>query len=291
MRWSSIRRTLGVAAAFAIAVNGASAQGRAEQVVPLELVQTLLDGGPFDDGPAPRVLVGSLPEITSRVLTVPTGARIIGSIVYPQSTRSALAFAAPADSVRAMMEQSLAAGGWKKLDLPQRGGFSAGGLAQARRPYCLGDSATVTLGVKPNPDGGTYLTITHMRDREHSMCGRERPQYRERRESLIPTLLPPADAQSRGSSSGGSTNSWDAHTHLRTTASIEELLEHYDAQLRAAGWQPGTTATDGSLMLRTYRLTDEEGVHWNGLFTVSGEPGASHRFLSVLAIRAEDDRP
>ena len=290
MRWSNIRRTLGVMAALAVAANGASAQGRAEQVVPLELVQTLLDGGPFDDGPPPRVLVGSIPEITSEVLTVPGGARIIGSIVYAQSTRSALAFAVPADSVRAMMEQSLVARGWKKLELPQRGGFSASGFTQVR-PYCLGDSATVSLGVKPNPDGGTYLTITHLRNRERSMCGREQPQFREMRESLIPTLLPPANAQSRGSSSGGSSRSWDAHTHLRTTASIEELLEHYDAQLRAAGWQPGVTAADGTLMVRTYRLMDEKGARWNGLFTVGGEPGGAHRFLSVLATSAEVDRP
>ena len=290
MRWNSIRRILGAALTIVMAVNGASAQGRAEQVVPLELVQTLVVSGPFDDGPAPRVLVGAIPEVTTQAVPVPAAARVIGSIAYPQSTRSALAFAASPDSVLRMMERNLLAAGWDKFEPPQRSGFSFGGPGNALQ-FCMGDSAAVSLGVSANADGGTYLTIGHLRNHEYSMCRMQPPPDRDRRESLIPTLLPPDGVRSRGGGSGGSSNSWDAHTHLLTTASIEALLEHYDAQLRAAGWQPGTSAADGALVLRTYRLTDGDGAQWNGLFTVSGEQGASHRFLSVLAIRAEDDRP
>ena len=290
MRWSSIRRMLGTATALAVAVNGASAQGRAEQVVPLELVQTLVVSGPFDDDAAVSVLVGSIPEITARVVQLPASARIIGSLVYPQSTRSAVAFAASADSVLRMMEQSLVGAGWEKFEPPRRRGFNSNVYGSGSQ-FCMGDSAAVSLSVRPNPDSGTYLTIGHLRNHEYSVCRMEPPPLPERHESLIPTLLPPAGARSRGGGSGGGGDHWNAHTQLQTTASIAELLEHYDAQLRAAGWQPGTSAADGPLVLQTYRLTDDEGTRWNGLFTVSGEPGASHRFLSVLATRAEVDRP
>ena len=291
MRWSNIRRMLGTATALATAVNGASAQGRAEQVVPLELVQTLVVSGPFDDDAAARVLVGSIPEVTARVVPLPATARIIGSLVYSHSTRSAVAFAASADSVLRMMEQSLVGAGWEKFEPPRHRGFNSnvyGGGSQ----FCMGDSAAVSLSVRPNAEGGTYLTIGHLLNHEYSVCRMEPPPLPERHESLIPTLLPPAGARSRGGGSGGGGGDhWHAHTQLQTTASIEELLEHYGAQLRAAGWQPGTSAADGALVLQTYRLTDDEGAQWNGLFTVSGEPGASHRFLSVLATRAEVDRP
>ena len=286
----SIRRTLGAALAVAVAVNSASAQGRAEQVVPMELVRTLVAGGSLDGGVTPRVLVGRIPEITTDVVPVPAAARIIGSIVYPLSTRSALAFAAPPDSVRRMMERELRAAGWEKFEPQQRSGFGSTSFDDALR-FCMGDSATASLVVRPNDEGGTYLVVSHMRNRDYSMCRMQPPAYRERPESPIPTLLAPDGVRSRGGGTGGGTGSWHAHTQLETTTSIETLLAHYDAQLRAAGWHPGTSAVDGGLVLRTYRLTDAEGVHWNGLFTVSGEPGASHRFLSVLAIRAEDDRP
>ena len=290
MTWSRIRRLPAAIVAVVVCATGASAQGRAQQVVPLELVQVLVIGYPYGpDTAGPRVLVGGMPEATASAVPIPVAARIVGSFVFGQMTRSALALAAEPDSVRGMMERSLIAAGWEKFRPPhQQSGFSMriGDLLQ----FCMGDTTTLNLDVRAKPDGGSYLIITHSTDRDHSICSMERQPYPERRQSVIPALVAPAGAQQTSSGMGGGSDSWDAHTRVRTSAGADELLAHYDAQLRAAGWQPLATVADTGLIVRTYRVIDDDGAAWNAIFTVSAPAADGDRFLSVLALRAEPTR-
>lgn len=291
MKWIRLRRLPAAVAGVCVCTTGVSAQGRAQQVVPLELVQALVIGFPFSmDTMGPRVVVGGVPAVTANAVPLPADARIVGSFVFPSTTRSALALEAEPDSVRGMMERRLLAEGWEKFQPPQqRSGFATRGLSDVLQ-FCKGALMSVNLDVRKNPDSGSYLIVTHRHDQRFSMCQAEREAFERRRESVIPALLPPDDAQPTGSGSGGSSDSWDAHTRLRTSASADELLAHYDVQLRAAGWQPLATVADTGLVVRTYRLTDDDGADWDAIFTVSAPAAETNRFLSVLALRTQPTR-
>ena len=258
----------------------AQQQQAAQQMVPLELMETLslnIYGGDED----PAILVGALPPGLAEAVPVPENARIIGSIAHANSSRSSLALPGEPETVRRDLEARFIAAGWEKFEPPEYGGF----VNRAMPPglvFCMG-SMSVSAGAVENPRGGTYVVMMHMPRQGTSMCDREERYMPDRRSrTLVPSLRAPPGARiAGGSSGGGGGDHWRASARLETDRAIGELADHYDAQLREHRWTPLERVVAEAVALHTYRLFDEDGREWYGMLTVAAPSADAQRVLAV----------
>lgn len=257
----------------------ADAQTPEPEMVPLELVQVLSRGGS-----APEVLVGRLPEATARLLPLPEDSRVIGSLVHGPFSASAIADPGSPATVQAEWVARLLEAGWTRFERPSRGGFESG--IDMGLQFCRGDSTSVSLGIYPNPRGGSYVHVSHPRTHRYSICATRSRQDRGM-ESPIPSLEPPAGSVHMRSGSGGSDDEWDAHTRIDSDLPVDELVAHYATQLREHGWEPlGRTSGQG-VATALFRVPDPEGDAWHAVLIGSTPSADADRFLFLRLIRME----
>lgn len=263
----------------------ALAQTSAEETVPLEFVQ-VLSGAPFGTSGTPGVLVGRLPDRTAAVLPLPADARIVGSLVSPPYSVSALAVPGDRGAVRDDWTERLLETGWTRYEHPSRGGFESSPVEGLQ--FCMGDSVTLNLGVRENPRGGSYVTVMHPSASRYSICEqRERSGFMRERESLIPSLAPPAGAIAVGSGSGGGSDEWHARARIDTDLTVDQLVDHYGSQLREAGWDAQSRTAAPGVAVESYTVTDPEGAAWHGVLVASTPGGESDREAFLRLTRVE----
>lgn len=262
----------------------AAAQASAEETVPLEFVE-VLSRSPF--GPAlPEVMVGRIPDQTARVLPLPDDGRIIGSLVYPGHSMSAVAVPGSQGTVRDDWTERLLETGWTRYEHPSRGGFESSPAEGLQ--FCMGDSVTLNLGVMKNPRGGSYVTVMHPTGSRYSVCQqRERSGFMREQESLIPSLAPPAGAIALGSGFGGGGDERHARARIDTDLTVDELVDHYGSQLREAGWDSRSRTGAPGVAVETFRVTDPEGAAWHGVLIASTPDGESDREALLTLTRVE----
>jgi hypothetical protein len=262
----------------------ASAQTPAREVVPLEFVEALSQF-PFGPGVTPEVLVGRIPEATASVLSLPADSRIVGSLVYPSLTLSAIAVSGTPGAVRDTWVERLLDTGWTRYEQRPRGGFESNPAEGLQ--FCMGDSVMVNLGVSETPRGGSYLIIMHPTDHRYSICqSRERANMRVQ-ESPIPSLAPPSGSVSLGGGSGGGSDSWDSRARIRTDLTVDALVDHYGSQLREHGWKLQERTSGPGIVAEVFQVTDPEGTAWHGVLVASTPSAESDRFLSLRLTRVE----
>ena len=118
--------------------------------------------------------------------------------------------------------------------------------------------------------GTTYLRVAYQ-DAEHTPCDPGLPSFAERpriRLDFLPPLLPPDGATARGAGSSVSDGMVESSTPIETSRPVAEVVEHFAAQLVAAGWTPSGGTAGGDVEVRRYRLPDDEGHPWVGVLAV-----------------------
>lgn len=276
-------------AGFLVAAGTLRAQAVNPPMVPLELVQTLAFT-PFADAASPDVLVGRLPDDIADVVAVPADGRIIGSLVFRHNAVSAVAVPGPEQAMLDSTKARLMAAGWTKYDPPQQRGFASN--RYMRTTYCLGDTLSLNMRGGRDPDGGRSVLFVSASSRTASICRTQQPATSRRTAgpSLIPSLTPPEGSMASGSGAGSGSGEEYARARVRTDLSAAQLIEHYDAQLQAAGWTLIQRLTADDAAVATYRVTDPEGAAWQGVLTAatpSAESATSPRFLSLRVLRLE----
>lgn len=197
-------RTTGATAGFAGALlvlaftaGPAASQDPGQQMVPLELAQTLSAMG---GDSLPEVLVGRLPDPLAGLLPQPSGAGVIGGLIHPDRTLSAVAFPGAPVAVREDVRERLLAAGWSPNERPPP--------RRVRGPR--GPRSAVLHGrhgvIEPPRDREPpwrQLRACPVADRSVAGC-READRYRPwTRESLIPSLPAPNGSTMRGGAGGG----------------------------------------------------------------------------------------
>lgn len=268
----------------------AAAQTAQQEMVPLELVQTLMSG-PFGQRTAPDVLVGRLPEALASRLTLPQESRVVGSVASQGHSASAIAVPSTPASARDAFAANLAAAGWRRMEPPERSGFQSNDYDPSLT-FCQGDSVWLNVGTLPNPRGGSYVILTHRVSRDLSPC--RLPEVRgfvRMRASPIPSLAPPAESITRGHGSGGGGDMWETRARIRTRLGVGELLDHYGAQLRQHGWTPLERTAADALAAESFRVTAGDGVVWHGVLVATMPAPDAERFISLRLTRADRRLP
>lgn len=291
MKTSQIAPFLTPLAGILLAVGPLLAQATNPPMVPLEMVRTLTLTPFAEPGNPPDVLVGRLPDRIEDVVPLPAGGRTIGSLVYRHHSVSAVAVPGPARALLDTVAARLIAGGWKKYEARRTHGFESSG--NIRPTYCLGDSLSLYTSTARNPNESQYVLFVSAEGGAAYICrDLEGAPSRQpwRGPELIPSLTPPEGASTSGGGTGGGSDEESARARMRTDLTTTQLLDHYDAQLQAAGWTLVQRVAADDAALATYRVTDSKGALWYGVLTATTPAptsATSPRFLSLRLLRVE----
>lgn len=277
------RLLFGILATLVGTLPTTSARGQETnpEMVPLEVVRTLafdLVSGDAD----PDVLVGKLPERLERAVPLSDDARVIGSLVFPRLTVSAIEVSGDPGAIRDDWRRRLAEAGWTRPPPRSRGGFIQNRVED--QVFCFGDDIVLSLAIEQRSGGQQYVRIMELSPPMSSSCNRRENLTVGPPETLIPPLTPPDGSVTDGNHSGGGSSGWNAETRIQTRLSTSELLDHYSEQLRKSGWELADHTATGGFGGDTFRVTNGDGSSWLGLFLVSRLPDVERYLLSVQAV-------
>lgn len=266
--------------------RAALAQPADDPVLLRELLERLLSPSFAPPGFEPQrvqVVLGGAPDGLPFTLPVPSGGRVIGSVVRTggkgfgptEDSRSIeVVIDAPGATAElaAFFEDAMGAQGWT-LPADQPMG-PVGGFQPSPSPrsllFCQGDSrffVSVNIFGRVNAPADVRVMVN---EEEFSPCRTsprpgpiERPPF-----DIIPRLDPPPGVQLFSTGGGGGPNTFAYDATADTALSVADLEAHYARQLEAAGW----TRRDGEA---------GETLAWS-TWTVPGE-GDRRGFLYALA--------
>lgn len=280
-------RTLPLAGLLlALAALPAAAQPR-DEMVPRELVMTLLGSSGSSSGP--QLLVGQLPADFPAAL-VPAGARVVGSLVRRGEQTVVFTLPQPRSETAASYRRTLESAGWTlpATEMMEPRGFMPSRMGTAGPPsyYCQGERV-LYFSTFPREGGGSYLRLD-FRSAEHSPCSRQMAQRMviSYHDFPLPALYAPENAEFRGGgSSSGGEDYRETGTRLGTSMAPAELVAHYAAQLREAGWTPAGSSAGEGVALQTFVRRDESGQSWHAVLSAVALPGSDKRDLSLRVTR------
>ncbi|HEX8691770.1 MAG TPA: hypothetical protein VF746_05085 [Longimicrobium sp.] len=268
------------------AVPAAAQQG---EMVPRELVMTLLGSSGSSSGP--QLLVGRLPADFPAALA-PADARVVGSLVRRTEQTVVFALPQPRPEAAAAYRRTVEGAGWTSppsAGMVERQGFLAPSMGTAGPPavFCQGERV-LHFSTLPREGGGSYLRLDLNSTSEYSPCSREAAQHMEsfQREFPIPALHAPENVEfSGGSMSSGGPDFREVGVRLTTPMAPAELAAHYAAQLRQAGWTPSGNGAGEGVALQTFLRRDASGQGWHAVLSAIALPGSDRRDLSLRVSR------
>jgi hypothetical protein len=259
--------------------------------VPIEFVE-LLAISPFGgmEAGGARVLVGRLPEDLPEIVRSGSGRRVVGSMVYPLMSISALV--APGN--RAALEREwghrLSEAGWRSQQPPMesRGGFLAPATDDMidLKQLCAPDnSAMLAISAAPRGADSVVVTMVRARGMMASACGAGAMRVGMQRQDLeLPILTPPEGVTLGRSGTGSGGGEPNSYARARTGLPPTTLLEHYAAQMAAAGWVPGTAVVGDDVAAQTFSRSSQPGSRpANAVLTATRlSPGEVDLHLRVM---------
>ena len=244
-------------------------------------------------GETTEIIPGQVAEQLDEIGWFPEGSRVLGSIVFNDTTSSAYAIApgAPAQVDRFVAER-FGAAGWRSPERGEQRGFVRS-IQIESRIYCEPDGrfAQVTLSEKTD---GTLVRIT-LNTGEHGACNRQAAapsglvgawftygsSGNELRQRLPVLTTPAGSALSTG---GGSVGSRSAYTmvKLRTDLTVREILSQVRTDLFAAGWEIETEADAIDSATGLWKRDFEDGLRCVGLLSIIRMESGSYEVMFHL---------
>ena len=254
----------------------------------------------------PELYVGELPEGMSFEITMPEGVSLVGSLArhsWPrgQEVVVVLDSNSAAEEAREAFQAALAEAGWEKRQNEWREGGFERSIPGDPELYCKGERGpALFLTTNEVPLGGED-SPTDVRLRVFAGEGRNSPCFRRGRhgpfqeEVIIPALKPPPGARELQGGGGGGYRGLEgasSNTTLRTNLGVQQLMQHYAAQLEEAGWtrEDGTADDEDENCSYEYYSFTDEGEDWKALFSIlrlPGEPGEEKSYLLQVHAQLE----
>lgn len=219
------------------------------------------------------VYVDSIPDDLPYGLPVPDDVNIIGSMTgvwaeYVLVFKTELS----EESVHEYYRKILLEQGWLDENMEMLlGGFVEGPSQYGM--YCYGDEAALGINALRFPDGQTTVQLNLDIEPEYN-CNSVGNGYGFGFESLIPQLVTPAGASLQRGGAGSSDRDAEVTAYLKTALSPIELIEFYNQQLEAAGWEMKNNTFaqaddgEGGAAWSLWALEDDDGNSWQGSLMV-----------------------
>ncbi|WP_027892827.1 hypothetical protein [Calidithermus chliarophilus] len=238
-------------------------------------------------GPGTEVrLLDRLPQGLPAVVPLPQG-HLFGGYVQA-GTGLQLVFDVPRSPSEFHAEYLalLEINGWEAALLP-RGGFVglAGGLPSLW--VHAAESLQLQLQVGPTGQGSDVRLSLSSVDAEHVERMLQGANHPNLLRSLLPTLVAPAGVRMSTRGGGGGGDFASSQAELTGAVIPGAVLEHFNAQLREAGWR--LLHSEGEAPL-AYSLWELPKVPWRGTLTLQAMAEAAY-LADLCAYRPRKARP
>lgn len=203
----------------------------------------------------PEVLPVTLQDPVKVLATVRLnygGSSVVSYRVFARAEQSSL-------DARETLLNMLEAGGWKgQPSTPTPFGFQGNQVPGYLNMYREGQTHYVLNATFMERNGGADIEMNLNVISAAQLAQLKRtPSYLPR--SSLPALKVFPGSQSKATYPSGHPNGSLSSVWVKTQASAGEVLSHYSAQLKAAGWKAVTDTTSGPLRVVTYTLKDLNG--------------------------------
>lgn len=244
-----------------------------------------------DTPPPPELFVGRIPTPFPADLPIPEGARVIGGIARGDwAAELAVDVTQSPDDAIAFVEAKLTAAGWQTPTLA----YEAGGFVVApyrTKTFCLSeDGPAIFVTARKLATGTTDLrymlqTFKDQPSNVYTACKQPPSPYIWPME--LPALVKPEGAKQFSMGGGGTENTYSQAVSIETELSVQALREHYDAQLREAGWQAQERGGDNRAAGSTWTFTDRRGQPQQGmLFVLQQDASKPEKFVYLQVTRS-----
>ena len=229
------------------------------------------------------VYIGSTPNDVPYELPVPEGPRVIGSItgnwvdyilIFESSQTP--------EAVHEFYAQALQDKGWQEPSRNPGGGFTSG--SDSYEWYCYGENeAFLTVETQPASVQGTGIRLSLDLSPDSFVCSAE-PNTGANYVNLIPQLNAPRGVTTQGGSAGSSDRDAAISANLRGNISAAELVEFYNEQLVAAGWEMQSEDQGDGAAWSNWTFQDEQGADWIGALMVVEVSAESNALFATVTI-------
>jgi hypothetical protein len=244
--------------------------------VPVALVNGLF----FDGFSTGEIVVGKLPGGFPANFPVIPGSTVLGgmSSVYGaelgnpnKSLIGVLQTSASPESVAAFLQRELTKAGWTQPVGPNQGGGFDGSNAFNYLPWCS-DSAFMNLQPRKLENSTLIrVMVNTVQPGFGGPCGS--PITTAPTLKPLPKLTAPAGVVLKANGSGGYGDFATSNASARTTVSVSDLLNHFDAQLVAAGWKQTKLAAGPVGARASYDVSLDGKIVPASLLIISPEDG------------------
>lgn len=245
----------------------------------------------------PEVVVGRLPENFPADLLLPGNTEVLGGLRYvggtvmrgPQASVVAI-IRSNDEAVITSMQAAWERAGWNTpREMDRQGGFLQEILPRSR--FFCRDSSYVNVAVWPRRAGGRYLRID-LSTMQMTPCQRmvmRNPELESGREPF-PALRAPQGAISIDASMSGSQFAREASARLETDMTPVQLIAHYGAQLKAAGWTLRETASVPKIAMQIAEKRNSRGNVETGILSAIAVESPRLRDVLFRIIWVDTDR-
>lgn len=231
----------------------------------------------------------SLPIQLDPRLTVVASVRSSFDNGHNVQNRILLTTTLPAEQAFAVLQQSLAATGWKaRPDYGSLFGFASAQTVRNAEFYREGTPDFVLNAALAEQENTIELDLTLNVVPPQAIASFKTPFTIGPRSSL-PLLKALPNAIINGSAPVTFPNGALSSAYLQTGRSANEVFSFYSAQLKAAGWKARTDTTDGPLRVVAYSLKDLNGRE--ALGTLGIRPWEKEGGGYVLTVSVQGFKP
>jgi hypothetical protein len=278
------RSRLSLLTLFFIAATATAGVAQQGGTVPEEFLRAIVSA-------EAELLIGALPADLAATLSLPDGARVIGSVVRDDRSMATayLTLARDPEASFAFFRQQMLDAGWRTP--PEREpprGFRTPGPETFSGVFCAPDGEHLSLSAADDA-GNTVAHLTYYSTYPAiSPCDRPtRPRgLADDLQERMPVLNVPRDELRErggmGSSMGAGRESAWTSVELNSGRRAAEIAAGLAGQLEAEGWVPTSTADDERASLRTWFRTFDDGFEANGsLMVVELGPGVYEAIFRI----------
>ena len=229
-------------------------------------------------------------------LPLPADLELTGSMTRGANVTVAYTSAQEAEAALAASVESLKRAGWQEPQPHPANPFHRG-FHDASGPsttvLCREDEPGALSVQARNRAGDSLLTFSLQRQGERSPCTTvpvTAPLLELPLSRYLPKLEVPKGAKIRNSGGGGSNHEYGTSVVVSTTLSRDDLLRHFDEQIRAQGWTADSGWSGGMTAGTVWTRSDAENRPLVGTMRIAeAAEGVFNARFSVMSVAPAED--